>query len=176
MGRIRVRVLAVKKWSNRLSRMGWLFVLLWGCSLGTAEAPPGHAIPPAIWDVKRAGDPLPTWAGPVSTQRGLQMSVWRVLIRPPAGDSKLAVTVVFREPKDGFARVIWQAPGRAVTLCGNLFEKAAPLHQRTLLIERSSLGGAGQLTVESTGEESVVDRVELAWVEPLVLAAGWAGP
>ena len=176
LGKIRVRVLAVKKWSDRLSRMGWLFVLLWGCSLGTAEAPPGHAIPPAIWDVKRAGDPLPTWAGPVTTQRGLQMSVWRVLIRPPAGDSKLAVTVVFREPKDGFARVIWQAPGRAVTLCGNLFEKAAPLHQRTLLIERSSLGGAGQLTVESTGEESVVERVELAWVEPLVLAAGWAGP
>ena len=124
LGKIRVRVLAVKKWSNRLSRMGWLFVLLWGCSLGTAEAPPGHAIPPAIWDVKRAGDPLPTWAGPVTTQRGLQMSVWRVLIRPPAGDSKLAVTVVFREPKDGFARVIWQAPGRAVTLCGNLFEKS----------------------------------------------------
>ena len=175
-GGIRVRVFPVKKWSNRLSRMGWLFVLLWGCSLGTAEAPPGHAIPPAIWDVKRAGDPLPTWAGPVTTQRGLQISVWRVLIRPPAGDSKLAVTVVFREPKDGFARVIWQAPGRAVTLCGNLFEKAAPLHQRTLLIERSSLGGAGQLTVESTGEESVVERVELAWVEPLVLAAGWAGP
>jgi len=88
----------------------------------------------------------------------------------------LALTVVFREPEDGFARVIWQAPGRAVTLCGNLYEKAAPLHQRTLLIERGSLGGAGQLIVESTGTEPVVERVELSWVEPLVLAAGWAAP
>jgi hypothetical protein len=57
-----------------------------------------------------------------------------------------------------------------------LYEKAAPLHQRTLLIEQSSLGGAGQLIVESTGTEPVVERVELAWVEPLVLAAGWAAP
>jgi hypothetical protein len=88
----------------------------------------------------------------------------------------LALTVVFREPDDGFARVIWQAPGRAVTLCGNLYEKAAPLHQRTLLIERGSLGGAGQLIVESTGTEPVVERVELSWVQPLVLAAGWAAP
>lgn len=104
------------------------------------------------------------------------MSTWRAQVRPPSGDSKLALTVVFREPEDGFARVIWQAPGRAVTLCGNLYEKAAPLHQRTLLIERGSLGGAGQLIVESTGTEPVVERVELSWVEPLVLAAGWAAP
>ncbi len=104
------------------------------------------------------------------------MATWRVQVRPPVGDSKLAFTVVFREPADGFARVIWLGPGRAVTLCSNLFEKAASLHQRTLLIERSSLGGAGQLVVESTGGESVVERAELAWVEPLVLAAGWAAP
>lgn len=173
---IPAKVGSVKKWSNRLARMGWLFFLLWASSLGTAEAPPGHAVPPAVWDVKRAGDSLPSWAGPVSTQRGVQMATWRIQIRPPGGDSKLAFTVVFREPADGFARVIWQGPGRAVTLCGNLFEKAASLHQRTLLIERSSLGGAGQLIVESTGEESVVERVELSWVEPLVLAAGWAAP
>jgi len=166
----------VKKWKNRLTRLGWLFVLLWGISLGTAEAPPGYAIPPAVWDVRKAGDPLPAWFGPVTTQRGIQMSTWRAQVRPPSGDSKLALTVVFREPEDGFARVIWQAPGRAVTLCGNLYEKAASLHQRTLLIEQSSLGGAGQLIVESTGTESVVERVELAWVEPLVLAAGWAAP
>ena len=166
----------VKNWSNRLAQMEWLFFLLWTSSLGTAEAPPVRAIPPAVWDVKRAGDSLPGWAGPVSTQRGVHMATWRVQIRPPEGDSKLAFTVVFREPADGFARVIWQGPGRAVTLCSNLFEKAASLHQRTLLIERSSLGGAGQLTVESTGEESAVERVELAWVEPLVFAAGWAAP
>lgn len=174
--KIAVKVDGVKKSSHGWARMGWLFCLLWAISLGTAEAPPGHAIAPATWDAKRVGDPLPSWVGPVTTQRGLQMAVWRTQIRPPAGDSKLAFTVVFREPEDGFARVIWQGPGRAVTLCSNLFEKAASLHQRTLLIERSSLGGAGQLMVESTGGDSVVERVELAWVEPLVLAAGWAAP
>ena len=166
----------VKKWTNRLARMGWLFLLMWAGSHGTAEAPPGDAIPPAVWDVKRSTEPLPSWAGPVSTQRGLQMSIWRVQLRPPAGDSKLVMTVVFREPDDGFARVIWQGAGRSVTLCSNLFEKAASLHQRTLLIERSSLGGPGQLIVESTGGDSVVERVELTWVEPLILAAGWAAP
>ena len=166
----------MKKWTNRLARMGWLFFLMWAGSQGTAEAPPGQAISPALWDVKRSTDPLPSWAGPVSTQRGLQMSVWRMQVRPPAGDSKLAMTVVFREPEDGFARVIWQGAGRSVTLCSNLFEKAASLHQRTLLIERGSLGGPGQLIVESTGGDSVVERVELNWVEPLILAAGWAAP
>jgi hypothetical protein len=92
------------------------------------------------------------------------------------GEAKLALTLVFREPADGFARVIWQGPGRAVTLCSNLFERAASLHQRTLLIERESLGGPGQLTIESTGSDPILERVDLTWVEPLVLAAGWTAP
>jgi hypothetical protein len=104
------------------------------------------------------------------------MFTWRAQIRPPVGDAKLALTLVFREPADGFARVIWQGPGRAVTLCSNLFERAASLHQRTLLIERESLGGPGQLTIESTGGDPILERVDLTWVEPLVLAAGWTAP
>lgn len=104
------------------------------------------------------------------------MFTWRAQIRPPVGNAKLALTLVFREPADGFARVIWQGPGRAVTLCSNLFERAASLHQRTLLIERESLGGPGQVTIESTGSDPVLERVDLTWVEPLVLAAGWTAP
>jgi hypothetical protein len=104
------------------------------------------------------------------------MFTWRAQIRPPVGEAKLALTLVFREPADGFARVIWQGPGRAVTLCSNLFERAASLHQRTLLIEQESLGGPGQLTIESTGSDPVLERVDLTWVEPLVLAAGWTAP
>jgi hypothetical protein len=104
------------------------------------------------------------------------MFTWRAQIRPPVGEAKLALTLVFREPADGFARVIWQGPGRAVTLCSNLFERAASLHQRTLLIERESLGGPGQITIESTGSDPVLERVDLTWVEPLVLAAGWTAP
>ena len=166
----------VKNHRNPLSRMGWLFCLLWAGSLGTAEAPPGHSIPPAIWDAKKTGEPSPSWFGPVLELPGLNMFTWRAQIRPPVGEAKLAITFVFREPADGFARVIWQGPGRAVTLCSNLYERAAPLHQRTLLIERGSLGGPGQIVVESTGTLPALERVDLIWVEPLVLAAGWTAP
>ncbi|MFA9196661.1 MAG: hypothetical protein ACEQSM_03510 [Aliarcobacter sp.] len=166
----------MKKRRHDLARVGWLFCLLWAGSLGTAEAPPGHSIPPASWDATKTGDPFPSWFGPVLAQPGFNMFTWRAQIRPPVGEAKLALTLVFREPADGFARVIWQGPGRAVTLCSNLFERAASLHQRTLLIEQESLGGPGQLTIESTGSDPVLERVDLTWVEPLVLAAGWTAP
>ena len=166
----------VKKRRHDLARMGWFFCLLWAGSLGTAEAPPGHSIPPAIWDTKKTGEPFPSWFGPVLAQPGFNMFTWRAQIRPPVGEAKLAITFVFREPADGFARVIWQGPGRVATLCSNLFERAASLHQRTLLIERESLGGPGQLTIESTGSDPILERVDLTWVEPLVLAAGWTAP
>jgi hypothetical protein len=166
----------VKKRRHNLARLGWFFCLIWAGSLGTAEAPPGYSIPPASWDVRKTGEPFPSWFGPVLAQPGLNMFTWRAQIRPPVGDAKLALTLVFREPADGFARVIWQGPGRAVTLCSNLFERTASLHQRTLLIERESLGGPGQVTIESTGSDPVLERVDLTWVEPLVLAAGWTAP
>ena len=166
----------VKKRRHNFARVGWLFCLLWAGSLGTAEAPPGHSIPPASWDERKTGELFPSWFGPVLAQPGFNMFTWRAQIRPPVGEAKLALTLVFREPADGFARVIWQGPGRAVTLCSNLFERAASLHQRTLLIERESLGGPGQLTIESTGSDPILERVDLTWVEPLVLAAGWTAP
>ncbi|NDE85539.1 MAG: hypothetical protein EB056_05885, partial [Verrucomicrobia bacterium] len=78
------------------------------------------------------------------------------------------------ETSGGFARVIWQEPGKSITLCGNLYEHAADLHQRTLLLDRGTIGGPGQFIVESTGADPVLERVEFNWVEPLILAAGWA--
>jgi len=86
----------------------------------------------------------------------------------------LALTLVFRETSGGFARVIWQEPGKSITLCGNLYEHAADLHQRTLLLDRATIGGPGQFIIESTGTDPVLERVELNWVEPLILAAGWS--
>ena len=154
--------------------MGWLFILLWAGSLGTAEAPPGRGVPPAVWDILCPEGGQPPWFGPVSTQAGWKTYSWRAPLRPPPGASRLALTLVFRETSGGFARVIWQEAGKSVTLCGNLYEEAANLHQRTLLVDRSAIGGPGQLIVESTGTEPVLERVELGWVEPVVLAAGWA--
>lgn len=157
-----------------MARMGWLFFLLWAGSLGTAEAPPGRGIPPAVWDARQPQQAQPVWFGPVSGQAGWKTYSWRALLRPPPGDSRLALTLVFRETPGGFARVIWQEPGKSITLCGNLYEHAADLHQRTLLLDRGTIGGPGQFIVESTGTDPALERVELNWVEPLILAAGWA--
>jgi len=93
-------------------------------------------------------------------------------MRVPPGTGDLAVTFVFRQVPGGFARVVWQGPGRVVTLCANLFEQAAPLHQRTLLIPRETLGTEGQLFVESTGPGACLERVDLQWVEPRILGTG----
>lgn len=148
----------------------------WLGSLLTAQAPPGGEIPAAVWDAT-SPIPPPAWFGPVQTASGANMTVWRAPIRPPPGSSRLAVTLVFEETQGGFARLIWQGPSRAVTVCGNLYEGAAPLNARTLLIDRETLGGSGQLVLEATGTRTVLARAELSWVEPLVLAAsGWTPP
>lgn len=149
---------------------------LWWVSLLPAQAPPGGEIPAAVWD---ASTPLapPSWFGPAQTAAGLNMTVWRAPIRPPPGQARLAVTLVFEEIPGGFARLIWQASNRSVTISSNLFEGAAPLHARTLLLEREIFGGPGQLVLEATGTRPVLARAELSWVEPLVLAAsGWTPP
>ena len=148
----------------------------WIASLLPAEAPPGGEIPAAVWDAAAPMVP-PAWFGPVQTAAGANMTVWRASIRPPPGQSRLAVTLLFEETQGGFARLIWQGPGRAVTICGNLYEGAAPWHARTLLLDRETLAGHGQLVVEATGSRPVLARAELSWVEPLVLAAsGWTPP
>ena len=171
-GQLPAKVGGVKKWRNPLAGLVWVYCLLSIFGGERSEGALGNFNPPANWDVKERTPVFPSWFGPVSTQAGLNLYTWRAQIRPPAGEARLAVTLVFREPSDGFARVIWQGPGQAVTLCGNLFERAAALHQRTLLLDREMLSGPGQIIVESTGSEAVLERVELVWVEPLVLMTG----
>jgi len=157
-------------------RLGALGSFFWLVSLVPAEAPPGGEIPGAVWDTAATLKP-PAWFGPVQTAAGAGMTVWRAPIRPPPGQSRLAVTLVFEETQGGFARLIWQGPGRSVTICGNLYEGAAPLHARTLLLDRQTLAGPGQLVIEATGTRPVLARAEFSWVEPLVLAAsGWTPP
>ena len=162
-----------KPFWRRLNALAGFF---WIVSQLPAEAPPSHGLPAAVWDAARSLPP-PAWFGPVQSFAAAQTTVWRAAVRPPPGLSHLAATFVFTETSSGVARVIWQGPGRSVVLCSNLFEGAAPLHRRTLLIERQTLGGPGQLLVESTGMSPVLLRVELSWVEPLVFAAsGWTPP
>ena len=170
--RLPAKLGGVKKWRNPLAGLVSAFCLLWIFGVEKSEGALGNSNPPASWDVRESAPVFPSWFGPVSAQEGLNLYTWRAQVRPPAGESRLAVTLVFREPSDGFARVIWQGLGQSVTLCGNLYERAAALHQRTLLLDRAILSGPGQIIVESTGSEEVLERVELVWVEPLVLVRG----
>lgn len=143
------------------------FVLSWLSALAVGLAAPS----PAQWDARMPQGVQPSWFGPVVTQPALNLHVWRAPIRRPPDGGDLAVTFVFRQVPGGFARVIWQGPGRMITLCANLFEQAAPLHQRTILIPRETIGTEGQLFVESSGPGASLQRVDLYWVEPKVLAA-----
>jgi len=145
-------------------------LFFWLASLLPAQAPPGGEIPAAVWDLSQPAA-VPPWFGPVQVSSAVGMTVWRASIRPPLGNARLAVTLLFEESQGGFARLIWQGSSRALTLCGNLYEGAAPLHLRTLLLDRQTLAGPGQLVLEATGERPVLLRAELSWVEPLVLAA-----
>ena len=141
--------------------------MVWLAAVAVGMAVP----PPAQWDARFPQGIQPLWFGPVASEPALNLHMWRAPIRRPAEGGDLAVTFVFRQVPGGFARVIWQGPGRVVTLCANLFEQAAPLHQRTILISRELLGTEGQLFVESTGPGACLERVDLHWVEPRVLAA-----
>ena len=141
---------------------GWCVFLL---SPGVASEPP------AEWDVRFPWAVQPAWFGPVTSQPALNLHVWRAALRvPETGSGDLSLSLVFRQSPGGFARVIWQGPNRVVTLCANLFEQAASLHQRTFLVRREILGAGGQLYVESSGPEECLERVELQWVEPRVFS------
>lgn len=149
---------------------------MWFGSLLPAVAPPSGGLPPARWEAGRVAAGA-AWFGPVEIRPLLNMFLWRAAVRPPPGSSRLAVTLVFQEASGGFGRLIWQGSSRSVTVCGNLYEGAAPLMQRTILLDRETLGGPGTLIVETTGNQPSLLRAELAWVEPLVLAAtGWTPP
>jgi hypothetical protein len=149
---------------------------LWVASLLPAQAPPGAGIPPAWWEAGVSGS-LPAWFGPVASFATARSNLWRADLRPPPGSACLAATLVFDEKTHGVARLTWHGRRRAVVLCTDIFEGAAPFHQRTFLIDRETLGGPGQLVLESSGEKPVLVRAEFSWVEPLVLeAAGWTSP
>lgn len=147
------------------SRRGALAILLAISLSGGIAAPP-----PARWDALFPQGIQPSWFGPVTCQPALNLHLWRAPIRVPPDGSDLAITLVFRQVPGGFAKVIWQGPGRVVTLCPNLFEQADWLHQRTLVISRGTLGSEGQLYIESTGPEPCLERVDLQWVQRKVFS------
>jgi hypothetical protein len=89
---------------------------------------------------------------------------------PGADDDDLALTVVFQEEIGGFLSVYWEsALGKRQLLAPNLFENIGLLNQRTLLINRPTMGGPGKVVLKSSQAVLNVLRVRLDWARPGVV-------
>jgi hypothetical protein len=91
-------------------------------------------------------------------------------IVPGADDDDLALTVVFQEEPGGFLSVYWQsALGKRELLAPNLFENVGLPNQRTLLINRPTMAGPGEVILKSSQDVLNVLRVRLDWARPGVV-------
>jgi hypothetical protein len=89
---------------------------------------------------------------------------------PGPDDDDLAVTIVFQEEIGGFLSVYWEsALGKRQLLAPNLFENIGLLNQRTLLINRPTMGGPGKIILKSSQAVLNVLRVRLDWARPGVV-------
>jgi hypothetical protein len=89
---------------------------------------------------------------------------------PGSDDDDLALTVVFQEEIGGFLSVYWEsALGKRQLLAPNLFENIGLLNQRTLLINRPTMGGPGKVVLKSSQAVLNVLRVRLDWARPGVV-------
>jgi hypothetical protein len=91
-------------------------------------------------------------------------------IVPVADDDDLAVTAVFVENMGGYLSLYWQPQGGSRQLiCANLFENISLPNQRTILINRPTLGGPGKLIISSSSDVLNIKRVRLDWARPGVV-------
>jgi len=89
---------------------------------------------------------------------------------PGVDDNDLALTVVFQEETGGFLSVYWENSfGKRQLLAPNLFENIGLANQRTLLINRPTMGGPGQIVLKSSQSVLNVLRVRLDWARPGVV-------
>jgi hypothetical protein len=91
-------------------------------------------------------------------------------IMPNAEDYDLALTVVFNEEPGAYLSVFWQPQeGERELLCANLIENIGLPNQRTLLINRPTMGGPGKIILQSSTQFLNVIRVRIDWVRPGVV-------
>ena len=151
-----------------------LFLAMVFCLLGLSPARAGPMVwegqEPWRWEANRPNAGSGSDAGAVEIFRTVNTVLWQARLRPPEDGRALLLTVVFKESQGGFARLMWKNATEAITLCGNLYEGAAPWHQRSFLIAPNTLSGPGRLLIESTGDSSVVEKADLAWVSPAIYA------
>jgi hypothetical protein len=91
-------------------------------------------------------------------------------VTPGAEDNDLALTVVFNEESGSYLSVFWQPEnGDRELLCDNLIENIGLPNQRTLLINRPTMGGPGKIILQSSTQFLNVIRVRIDWVRPGVV-------
>jgi hypothetical protein len=91
-------------------------------------------------------------------------------IMPSAEDDDVALTVVFNEEPGAYLSVFWQPQeGDRELLCANLIENIGLPNQRTLLINRPTMGGPGKIVLQSSTQFLNVIRVRIDWVRPGVV-------
>jgi hypothetical protein len=91
-------------------------------------------------------------------------------VTPSAEDNDIALTVVFNEEPGAYLSVFWQPEqGDRELLCANLIENIGLPNQRTLLVNRPTMGGPGKLILQSNTQFLNVIRVRIDWVRPGVV-------
>jgi hypothetical protein len=91
-------------------------------------------------------------------------------VTPSTEDNDVALTVVFNEEPAAYLSVFWQPEqGDRELLCGNLMENIGLPNQRTLLINRPTMGGPGKIILQSSTQFLNVIRVRIDWVRPGVV-------
>ena len=114
--------------------------------------------------------PLPSWLPDRPVAIASNHAELSFHIVPVADDDDLALTVVFVEDMGGYLGVYWQPQGGSRQLiCANLFENISLPNQRTILINRPTLGGPGKLILQSSSDVLNIKRVRLDWARPGVV-------
>jgi hypothetical protein len=114
--------------------------------------------------------PLPSWLPDRPVATASNHAELSFQISPVADDDDLALTVVFVEDMGGYLGVYWQPQGGSRQLiCANLFENISLPNQRTILINRPTLGGPGKLILQSSSNVLNIKRVRLDWARPGVV-------
>ncbi len=94
---------------------------------------------------------LPSWMSDRPLAAAKDRAELSFPVTPSAEDNDIALTVVFNEEPGAYLSVFWQSEqGDRELLCPNLIENIGLPNQRTLLISRPTMGGSGNIILQSS--------------------------
>ena len=113
---------------------------------------------------------IPSWMGDRPVAVAKDRAELSFPVTPGPEDNDVALTVVFNEEPGGYLSVFWQPEqGDRELLCENLLENIGLPNQRTLLVNRPTMGGPGKIILQSSTQFLNVIRVRIDWVRPGVV-------